>query len=167
MPAWHRFRSRPARLWRLYGELYKYWLNDCTNVRRPKFQPQCFQSINQSCIFRVVQVTKSLQDPLKVVNKLSGIIDNVREWGLGQKCFRHNNTDHTRPRSICVVGSALISTKDVALRRARLVPGWVTVASELWGQGGTLYPPPKFRTCTPSTPQVKDAAYVEIFSKRL
>jgi len=26
------------------------------------------QSINQSCIFRVVQVTKSLQDPLKVGN---------------------------------------------------------------------------------------------------
>jgi len=32
-----------------------------------------FQSINQSCIFRVVQVTKSLQDPLEVGNNLSGI----------------------------------------------------------------------------------------------
>ena len=27
--------------------------------------------------------------------------------------------------------------------------------------------PPKFRTCTPCTPQVKDAAYVKILSKRL
>jgi len=26
---------------------------------------------------------------------------------------------------------------------------------------------PKFRTCTPCTPQVKDAAYVKILSKRL
>jgi len=37
------------------------------------------QSINQSCIFRVVQVTKSLQDPLEVGNNLPGISDNVRE----------------------------------------------------------------------------------------
>jgi len=34
---------------------------------------------NQSCIFRVVQVTKSLQDPLVVGNNLPGISDNVRE----------------------------------------------------------------------------------------
>ena len=45
------------------------------------------QSIDQSCIFRVVQVTKSLQDPLEVGNNLPGISDNVREWGLKQKCF--------------------------------------------------------------------------------
>ena len=37
------------------------------------------QSINQSCIFRVVQVTKSLQDPLEVGNNLPRISDNVRE----------------------------------------------------------------------------------------
>jgi len=37
------------------------------------------QSINQSCIFRVVEVTKSLQDPLEVGNNLLGISDNVRE----------------------------------------------------------------------------------------
>jgi len=37
------------------------------------------ESINQSCIFRVVQVTKSLQDPLEVGNNLPGISDNVRE----------------------------------------------------------------------------------------
>ena len=37
------------------------------------------QSINQSCIFRVVQVTKSPQDPLEVGNNLAGISDNVRE----------------------------------------------------------------------------------------
>ena len=46
------------------------------------------QSINQSCFFRVVQVTKSLQDPLEVGNSLPGISDNVREWGLEQKCFK-------------------------------------------------------------------------------
>jgi len=40
------------------------------------------QSINQSCIFRVVQVMKSLQDPLEVGNNLPGINDNVRERGL-------------------------------------------------------------------------------------
>ena len=48
----------------------------------------CVQSVNQSCIFRVVQVTKSLQDPLEVGNSLPGISDNVREWGLEQKCFK-------------------------------------------------------------------------------
>jgi len=38
------------------------------------------QSINQSVmLFRVVQVTKSLQDPLEVGNSLLGISDNVRE----------------------------------------------------------------------------------------
>jgi len=41
--------------------------------------------VNQSCIFSVVQVTKSLQDPLEVGNYLPGISDNVREWGLEQK----------------------------------------------------------------------------------
>ena len=34
---------------------------------------------NQSCIFRVVQVTKSLQNPLEVGNNVLGISDNVRE----------------------------------------------------------------------------------------
>ena len=46
------------------------------------------QSINQSCIFRVVQVMKSLQDPLEVGNNLPGINDNVRERSLEQKCFK-------------------------------------------------------------------------------
>ena len=45
------------------------------------------QSINQSCIFRVVQVIKSLQNPLEVGNSLPGINDNVREQGQKQKCF--------------------------------------------------------------------------------
>jgi len=48
---------------------------------------QINQSINQACIFRVVQVIKSLQDPLEVGNNLPGIHDNVRERGLEQKCF--------------------------------------------------------------------------------
>ena len=38
-----------------------------------------FQTISQSRIFRVVQVIKSLQDPLEVRNNLPGINDNVRE----------------------------------------------------------------------------------------
>jgi len=39
-----------------------------------------FGKINQSImLFRVVQVTKSLQDPLEVGNSLLGISDNVRE----------------------------------------------------------------------------------------
>ena len=33
--------------------------------------------------------------------------------------------------------------------------------------GGGLHCTPKFRTCTPRTSQVKDAAYVKILSKRL
>jgi len=39
-------------------------------------------SVSQSCIFRVVEVIKSLQDPLQMANNLSGINDNVRERGL-------------------------------------------------------------------------------------
>ena len=38
--------------------------------------------------FRVVQVIKSLQDPLEVGNSLPGINDNVRKRGLEQKCFK-------------------------------------------------------------------------------
>ena len=45
------------------------------------------QSINQSCIFRVVQVIESLQDPVEVGNTLTGINDNVTERGLEQKYF--------------------------------------------------------------------------------
>ena len=35
----------------------------------------------------MVQVIRSLQDPLEVGNNLPGINDNVRERGLEQKCF--------------------------------------------------------------------------------
>ena len=45
------------------------------------------QAINQSCIFRVVQVIKSFQDPLEVENNLMGINDKVREQSREQKCF--------------------------------------------------------------------------------
>jgi len=48
---------------------------------------QHFNINHQSCIFRVVQVIKALQDPLEVRNSLLGINDNVRERGLQQKCF--------------------------------------------------------------------------------
>ena len=44
-------------------------------------------TINQSRIFRVVQVIKSLQDPLEAGNNLPGISDNVRERGLEQETF--------------------------------------------------------------------------------
>jgi len=40
-----------------------------------------------------------------------------------------------------------------------------SVVSELWGQVGTLYPPST--GLVPLYPQVKDAAYVKILSKRL
>jgi len=45
--------------------------------------------------------------------------------------------------------------------------GATAVASELWGQGVHCTPPPKFTTCTPCTPHVKDAAYVKILSNDL
>ena len=38
------------------------------------------------------------------------------------------------------------------------------MASELWGQGGTLYP--QVHDLYPLYPQVKDTAYVKILSKR-
>jgi len=38
--------------------------------------------------YRVVQVIKSLQDPLEVGDNLTGINDNVGERGLEQKCFQ-------------------------------------------------------------------------------
>jgi len=49
--------------------------------RLPRFLPllRHRQRLRQSCIFRVVQVTKSLQDPLEVENNLPEISDNVRE----------------------------------------------------------------------------------------
>ena len=46
------------------------------------------QSVNQSCIFRVVQVIKPLQDPLAMGHNLTGIDDNVRERVLEQKCVK-------------------------------------------------------------------------------
>ena len=53
------------------------------------------QSINQSCIFRVVQIIKSLQDPLEVGNNLPGISDNFinvfkRWWKVWQKRGRYH-----------------------------------------------------------------------------
>jgi len=56
--------------------------NDCSSCLI-KVGP--YQSVNQSCIFRVVQVIKSLQDPLEVGNNLPEINDGVRERGLEQK----------------------------------------------------------------------------------
>jgi len=51
---------------------------------------------------------------------------------------------------------------------ALTTPGGV---SDQWrrnyGDRGGYIVPPKFRTCTPCTPQIKDAAYVKILSKRL
>ena len=58
---------------------------------------------------------------------------------------------------------SLVRRKQLSAANERL-----PVASELWGQGtgGVHCTPPKFRTCTPCTPQVKDAAYVKILSKQ-
>jgi len=45
-------------------------------------------SVNQTTTYyRVVQVIKSLQDPLEVGDNLTGINDNVGERGLEQKCL--------------------------------------------------------------------------------
>jgi len=66
--------------------------NNCRKIEHT-FEVVCviefhhIQSINQSCISRVVQVIKSLQDSLEVGNNLPGINDNVRKRGLEQKCF--------------------------------------------------------------------------------
>ena len=56
------------------------------------------QSINQSCIFRVVQVIKSLQDPLEVGNSLPGMITypkqmEVMEFGQQQRHMAHTTTN--------------------------------------------------------------------------
>jgi len=61
-------------------------LGECTSVNL---------SINQSCIFTVVQVIKSLQDPLEVGNNLPGISDNFRNvfkrwWKVWQKRGRYH-----------------------------------------------------------------------------
>ena len=47
-----------------------------------------FQSINQSCIFRLVQVIKSLQDQLAVGNNLIGINNNVTDEAWNRNVFR-------------------------------------------------------------------------------
>jgi len=49
------------------------------------FNPFLFNSISQLCIFRVLQVMKSLHDPREVGNNLVGINDNVTARGLEQK----------------------------------------------------------------------------------
>jgi len=54
------------------------------------------QSIKQSWIFRVVQVIKSLQDPLKVEEWFNGIDDNVRKLGLKKKCVQTLTEDRKR-----------------------------------------------------------------------
>jgi len=60
-------------------------------------------SISQSVMyFRVVQVTKSLQDPLEVGNNLPGISDNVPERGVEQKCFQ-TPTEGRQRRGRCHV----------------------------------------------------------------
>jgi len=59
-------------------------LNFSTLSRRTTFN----QSVSQSCSYRVVQIIKSLQDPLEVGNNLPGINDNVRKRCLEQKCCK-------------------------------------------------------------------------------
>ena len=58
----------------------------------------CLSSINQSCIFRVVRVIKSLQHPLEVGNNLMRINDNVREQGT-----------HTHPFNGLLSGTTRVS----------------------------------------------------------
>ena len=59
-----------------------HFLCSVRNTDKNKEAPACcLSSINQSCIFRVVRVIKSLQHPLEVGNNLTRINDNVREQG--------------------------------------------------------------------------------------
>ena len=73
----------------LCSATYVRWQHGTARIRPPHTAAVASidQSIINSCIFRVVQVIKSLHDPLKVENNLPGINDNVRERGLEQKCF--------------------------------------------------------------------------------
>ena len=57
-------------------------------IHRQHRQTQSINQTNQSCISRVVQLIKPLQDPLEVGNNLPGINDNVRERGVQQKCIQ-------------------------------------------------------------------------------
>ena len=61
-------------------------LNHC--IHRQHRQTQPINQTNQSCIFRVVQLIKPLQDPLEVGNNLPGINDNFTERGVQQKCIQ-------------------------------------------------------------------------------
>jgi len=57
----------------------KSWMDMSPQWRRP---------CNQSWIFKVVQVIKSLWDSLRRGNKLRVIDDNAREWRREQKCYQ-------------------------------------------------------------------------------
>ena len=72
------------------------------------------QSTNQSWIFRVVQVIKSLQDPLGVENNLTAINDNVSERGLEEKCLRHSTSYRPgRGETICPPPTAVRLAADL------------------------------------------------------
>ena len=66
------------------------------------------KSINQSCIFRVVQVIKSLQDPLEVGNNLTGH-------------QRRRNGGGTRPRNVETTGAR------VSFRPRNIFPHFCTL----------------------------------------
>jgi len=59
-----------------------------TAIMLRSFNQSKSQSVNQSWIFRVIQVIKSLQDPLKLGSDLTGIDDNIRKRGLEEKRFQ-------------------------------------------------------------------------------
>ena len=59
-------------------------MNHCAH--RQHRQTQSINQTNQSCIFRVVQLIKSLQDPLEVGNNLPGINDNPIKQTIKQAC---------------------------------------------------------------------------------
>ena len=87
-PPWHDARSCVRR--RPTERLAVSWIDARSPGDRPAATPGSdiftlqllllqLQSVNQSCIFRVVQVIKSLQGPLEVGNNIPGINDSVRE----------------------------------------------------------------------------------------
>jgi len=69
----------------------------------------------------VVQVIKSLQDPLEVGNNLPGINDNVRERGLERKCSL--NADGRLTEAVDTFDRELACNESTQLHTTRLYIG--------------------------------------------
>ena len=86
---------------------------------------------------------------------------HVHLWyGGGRERNGENSKDRGGRARLGCLSRVLSYATDLTLRYHNK-----SVASELSGQGGTLYP--QVQDLYPLYPQVKDAAYVKILSKRL